>query len=235
MLNEPLFILAGGLGTRLRSVVSDVPKPLAPVHNKPFLQYLLEDWRDQGARDFVFLVHHQADLVDDFVQTLFASTQFSDCQARLVREPTLLGTGGAVGNAIAEVAYNGAFMLANADTWLPGTLQRLSSSTEPAMVVVEVDNLSRYGGVRIEDGMIKSFVEKGADGPGAINAGLYRLRTADFPQTGKAYSLERDILPKLVRNGELSAVRVDAPFVDIGIPEDYARFISSTAPRLQDN
>lgn len=232
MLNEPLFVLAGGLGTRLRSAVSDVPKPLAPVHNKPFLQYLLEDWREQGASDFVFLIHHQSDLIEDFVNTLFGTSPFRNCRARLVREPTLLGTGGAVANAIRELAYEGTFLLVNADTWLPGSLQSLGDSTEPAMAIVEVNDLSRYGGVTIEAGMVKKFIEKGAEGAGAINAGLYRLSARDFPQTGTSYSLERDILPYLVESGVLSAVLLNRTFIDIGIPEDYAKLISLLEPRI---
>ena len=235
MLKEPLYILAGGLGTRLRSVVSSVPKPLAPVHGKPFLQFLIEDWLDQGAADFVFLVHYQAELIAEFVQDLFATEPFTHCRARIVVEPVLLGTGGAVANAIAELGYEGALMLVNADTWLPGALLPLSNSIEPAMAVVEVDSLSRYGGVQIEGGRVTSFVEKGSSGGGQISAGLYRLRTKDFPQTGEAYSLERDILPNLASIGQLNAVTLDCPFIDIGIPEDYAKFVSSISRRVRDN
>jgi D-glycero-alpha-D-manno-heptose 1-phosphate guanylyltransferase len=235
MLNEPLYILAGGLGTRLRSVVSSVPKPLAPVHGKPFLQYLIEDWLDQGAADFVFLVHYQAELIGEFVQALFATEPFRHCRARIVVEPALLGTGGAVANAIAELGYEGTLMLVNADTWLPGALLPLANSVVPAMAVVEVDSLSRYGGVKIKDDRVTRFVEKGSSGAGQISAGLYRLRTMDFPQTGQAYSLERDILPNLASTGQLNAVTLDCPFIDIGIPEDYSKFVSSISSRARDN
>lgn len=234
MLKEPLFVLAGGLGTRLRSVVSSVPKPLAPVHGKPFLQYLIEDWLSQGATDFVFLTHYQAELISDFVREVFANESLKHCQARIVVEPALLGTGGAVANAISELNYAGTLMLVNADTWLPGSLLPLSNSTEPAMAVVEVDDLSRYGGVLVEGDRVTRFVEKSFDGAGQINAGLYRLRTIDFPQTGESYSLEQDILPGLVSDKQLSAVALDCPFIDIGIPEDYAKFVSSISRRLQD-
>ncbi|WP_397411246.1 sugar phosphate nucleotidyltransferase [Polaromonas sp.] len=226
MTSLPLLILAGGFGTRLRSAVSAVPKPLAPVMGQPYLTYLLESWRSQGVTSFTFLLHHKADKIVDFLAEAQKSGLLEGCAVRTLVEPQPLGTGGALAYAVRELAMMGSFLVANADTWLGGGIQQLLATPAPAMAVIRVPNSERYGHVRIESNKISAFEEKkGSSGPGLINAGLYRLDADMFREWDeRPFSLERELFPKWVSAGRLGAVPLETDFIDIGIPEDYFRF-----------
>ena len=117
-----MLILAGGFGTRLKSAVSDVPKPLAPINGVPLLQLQLQHWIDQGQRSFVFLLHHQADLIIDL---LVKQSHYFGGAVNIdwIVENRPLGTGGSVANAIDKFALTGFVLISNADTWLDGGLQ----------------------------------------------------------------------------------------------------------------
>jgi D-glycero-alpha-D-manno-heptose 1-phosphate guanylyltransferase len=220
-----LLVLAGGFGTRLRSAVADVPKPLAPVMNRPYLHYLIENWIAQGVDRFIFLLHHQADLICAFLQALQNEGHLKDCQINTVTEPQPLGTGGAVAYAVRELEMMGPFLVANADTWLEFGIGQIAAASVPAIGIVQVANSERYGRVRTEHGSVVSFEEKQAiAGAGWINAGLYHLHADLFGDwDGEPFSLERELFPKLVGGG-LRAVPLQTEFIDIGIPEDYFRF-----------
>jgi len=219
-------VLAGGFGTRLRSAVATVPKPLAPVIDRPFLLYLLENWVAQGQRSFIFLLHHQAAVIEKFLQREVDTGSLRNCNVRTVVEREPLGTGGAIANAVREAKVQGAFIVANADTWLADGIQDMSAAPPPAVAVVQVENTERYGSARLAGDRIILFDEKQAStGGGWINAGLYHLDAAEFASwDGDAFSLEADVFPKWANAGRLNAVRVESDFIDIGIPEDYFRF-----------
>jgi len=226
VLNSCLLILAGGFGTRLRSVVFDRPKPLAPVGGIPFLQFLLEQWKAQGIRNYVFLLHHQAEQVVAWLHTLEA-TLLDSCTYSVVIEPQPLNTGGAVAYAVQQLALQGDFLVANADTWLGTGVSSIKLTTPPALSVIRVDDTSRYGSVLFNNiGNVTAFNEKqDSIGTGWINAGLYHLMSDDFSDwEGQPFSLEQDWFPTLVRTGRLKAVPLQTTFIDIGIPEDYQRF-----------
>jgi D-glycero-alpha-D-manno-heptose 1-phosphate guanylyltransferase len=226
MIDTPLLVLAGGFGTRLRSVVEDVPKPMAPVQGSPFLGHLLENWVGQGARSFVFMLHHKAAAIERFIGEEECAGVLKGCAVRAVTERSPLGTGGAVANAVREAGIEGSFLVANADTWLGAGLAAVASAPVPAMAVVRVGNTERYGGVQIDGSNVTCFAEKNhSGGPGWINAGLYHLDASEFQSwTGDAFSLETAMFPRWAAHGGLRAVPVDAAFVDIGIPDDYFRF-----------
>ncbi|MEO5808387.1 sugar phosphate nucleotidyltransferase [Devosia sp.] len=222
----PLLVLAGGFGTRLKTVVSDVPKPLAPVDGKPHLEHMIEFWRLSGVRHFVFLLHYEAQAIIAFLQQHWTSPEMSHCTLDWVIEDEPLGTGGAITNALTSLSITGDFLVTNADTWLGGGIADVADTDQPAIAVVGVPNAERYGSVDIEAGLVRRFSEKSAaTGPGMVNAGLYKLGP-DILAAGlpRSFSLERDYLPLLVQNGRLRAVAVDANFIDIGIPSDYLRF-----------
>jgi NDP-sugar pyrophosphorylase family protein len=224
-----LLILAGGFGTRLQSALpSGTPKVLAPVGQVAFLAFQLENWLAQGVRSFVFLLHHQANQITDFLETIKGGL-LKGCEVVSLIEPTPMDTGGAVAYAVRELGLNGDFLLTNADTWLGSGIRELASSYSPTMAVIWLDNSSRYGQVKI-DGThhVAAFTEKSAiDASGWINAGLCRLHAEMFKKwDGTRFSLERKTFPELVRHGELHAIEVKADFIDIGIPEDYERFCS---------
>ena len=225
-MTRPLLVLAGGLGIRLRSMISDVPKPLAPVGAIPFLQLLIEQWFEQGVREFVFLLHHKADAVEAFLSSCRRTGELRHCTFRTLTEAQPLGTGGAVAFAVRHFRLSESFFVANADTWLGSGIRELDDAAPCAVAVVSVENADRYGSLRIDQGRVAAFEEKVA-GAGArwINAGLYHLSPERFLDwNGLSMSLERELLPQLVRTGQLNAVPVDADFIDIGIPEDYSRF-----------
>lgn len=221
-----LLVLAGGFGTRLRSAVSDVPKPLAPVVGHPFLYYLMDNWISQGITKFTFLLHHQADLIKAFLELEKNSGLFKKCQVRTLTEPQPLGTGGAIAYAVEYFRLNGSFLVTNADTWLGSSTEKLLDTSVPAMAVIQVVNTERYGSVSIDKGMAATFQEKQASfGPGWINAGLYHLDASYFHGWNEQpYSLERDLFPRLVDNNQLQAIPLKTDFIDIGVPEDYFRF-----------
>jgi D-glycero-alpha-D-manno-heptose 1-phosphate guanylyltransferase len=218
------IILAGGLGTRLRGVVADRPKSLAPVAGRPFLAYLLDDLERHGFVSAVLAVSYQADQI------------VSACGERhgamclcYSREPTPAGTGGAIRLAFDQVRGEQAFVL-NGDTYrsVPYAAMEEAAEREDADVVIgtcAVDDASRFGTVLVERGLVGGFAEKGRSGPGLVNAGVYLVRTRTLAgrSPAKAFSFETDILQRGIGRLRMAAVRVDGPFIDIGIPDDYAR------------
>ncbi len=221
-----LLVLAGGFGTRLRTVVSDVPKALAPIGHIPFLQIQIDHWRMQGLTEFTFLLHHQAGQVVDFLESLKAGL-LNGCQVDCLIEPTPMDTGGAVSHAVRELGLTGDFLVTNADTWLGGGVRELMESASPAMAVVNLSDVSRYGKVYFDhSNQVTAFVEKnGQHVSGWINAGLYRLSSALFKDwDGGPFSLERNLFLKLVQNHGLMAVPLQTDFIDIGVPDDYYHF-----------
>ncbi|WP_167880831.1 sugar phosphate nucleotidyltransferase [Leptospira meyeri] len=221
----PIFILAGGRGTRLASVVNDVPKPLAPVNGKPFLLYLLENYLDQGFRKFYFLLHHKSNLIIECIESL-KNTIFKNCEIYYSVEPSLLGTGGSVAYTIQSFQFQGEFLIVNADTWVdPESMNLLATSSSPCIGVIHVSDVSRYGKVSIDGNIIQRFEEKIENaGEGWINAGLYKLHSDHFIGRDGEFSMEKDVFPDLVRQRKLRAVALETDFIDIGIPDDYERF-----------
>lgn len=227
MKNSTLLVLAGGFGTRLRSVVSDVPKPLAPVAGRPFLYYLIEGWLNQQVNRMIFLLHYQANIIESFLWRQKEEGRLPGCELHILSEHKPLGTGGAVAYAVQQFKMEGSFLVANADTWLDSGIQEVARTTGPAIATVEVDDCKRYGRIQVLDDRIIGFEEKdkSADGPGLINAGLYHLQASLFRGwDGKPFSLEGKLFPRLATVGNLQSVYLEASFIDIGVPEDYFRF-----------
>jgi len=226
VIDRPLLILAGGFGTRLRSVVSEVPKPLAPVRQKPFLYYLVEQWMAQGVRSLTFLLHHEAERIEDFLDSEKREGILKECELRTLTEPQPLGTGGAVAFAVRQLALDGSFLIANADTWLESGIHQVWDTPQPALAVVRVENSERYGAVQIQQNKVFDFKEKQQSaGPAWINAGLYHLHADLFHDwNGRPFSLEQELFPRLVSEDSLRAVPLKTDFIDIGVPTDYFRF-----------
>lgn len=225
-MGRPLLVLAGGSGSRLRPVVSDVPKAMAPVGDFPFLHYQLRNWTAQGQRSFVFLLHHKAEAIVAYL-TEQHRRLLSGCTVDCVIEPAPLDTGGAVAYAVRKLGLSGDILLTNADTWLGAGIQELSGASAPAIAVVLQTDSSRYGQVRFAGDMtVEAFIEKTANaGSGWINAGLSRLRAEVFSEwDGAPLSLERTTFVDLAAQHVLKAVPLSTDFIDIGVPEDYRRF-----------
>ena len=221
-----MLVLAGGFGTRLQPVVAEVPKALAPVGQVPFLYLQIEHWIAQGLRSFIFLLHHQADLIINFLETE-KNGILNNCQVTWLVEPTPMGTGGAVAHAVKQLSLMGDFLLTNADTWLGEGVQGISRSAAPSMAVLSLRDASRYGQVQFNDQLkVTAFSEKiSGQEPGWISAGLCNLN-ADFFKNwdGQPFSLERIFFPDLAGRRVLRALPLQTDFIDIGIPSDYFRF-----------
>lgn len=226
------LILAGGLGTRLQSLMPDRPKPMAKAKGKPFLEYQIEQLRAQAIEELVLCVGYQASQIQDY---------FGDGHRRGVGiayavETELLGTAGAIRNA---GDFTGdTFLVLNGDSYLEVDFRALvgfhwrQQSADPQTVgtiaTVVVDNAAAYGTLELDaQGRILRFREKAKAGPGWINAGVYVLESdiLDFIPTGRAVSIEKETFPLVLERGRhLYAYQVEGFFVDIGTPQGYRRF-----------
>ncbi len=222
------MILAGGLGTRLRPVVSDRPKPLALVLGVPFLELLVRSLTAKGVRDFVLLIGYMGNMIEDH----FKSLELKGVSIRSSREQSPLGTGGAVKHA--ERFATDPTLLVNGDTFFDGDLDELfrfhkDKGAEVTLSLLPVDDASRYGSVTLDDnGGVTGFVEKqeGVKGPGFINAGL-SLLSREFIRKlpdGLSFSMEREVFPEAARSGQMVGLCQERPFFDIGTPESYDDF-----------
>jgi len=217
------IVLAGGLGTRLRSVVSDVPKAMAPIAGQPFLGYLLQFLKAQGIARVVLAVGYR----NEIIRGAFGSRyQGVDLAYSVEDEP--LGTGGALQQALPAIDGKFAFVL-NGDTFLrlnySAMTQALEISQDAALVVAlrQVSDVSRYGAALVADGRIQGFAARGSQGPGLINAGCYLVARDLFqryPMPPK-FSWEADFLEARASEVRPIAFECDAPFIDIGIPEAF--------------
>lgn len=217
------IVLAGGMGSRLRSVVADVPKPMAPVAGRPFLEYLLQALADAGFERIVLSVGHMAQtIVDHF------GPHHRGMQIEYEIEPRPLGTGGATRAALRHIDADHAWVL-NGDTYVQfdaAAMERIwREHHTPVIVAREVDDTARFGRLDVVEGRVTRFCEKGVAGPGLINAGVYLLpRTAlDAFDAGQTFSLEQDYLAAAVRETDFRVVTAHGLFIDIGVPEDYRR------------
>jgi D-glycero-alpha-D-manno-heptose 1-phosphate guanylyltransferase len=223
MIREAI-ILAGGLGNRLKPVVADLPKSLAPVSGRPFLAYLLDFAKKQGIEKFVFALGYKTELIESFVKKYLPGNSYI---FSVEEEP--LGTGGAVFKASKEIAGTDAIVL-NADTFFGVSYLNLSIIHELrkaacTLALKPMKSFDRYGAVEIESLVITGFSEKKFHASGLINGGAYALSTASFLQHSfpPAFSFEKDYLEKEFRGGNIMGMISDAYFIDIGIPEDYDR------------
>lgn len=219
-------ILAGGFGTRLRSVVSDVPKPMAPVAGRPFLAYLLDCIERQGYGHVVLATGYMHEKVEGYF-----GHRYRDITIDYARETTPLGTGGAMLNALQHCREERVTVL-NGDTLFLADhdeLCRLADerATRLAVAARRVSDAGRYGSVEVDgDGRITAFREKDPSiGTGLINGGIYRLHRSLFDgwRCGQTFSFERELMQSRYREEAFYALAAEAYFIDIGIPDDYAR------------
>lgn len=222
---EEAIVLVGGLGTRLRSVVSDLPKPLAPVAGRPFLAYLLDQLAAGGLRRVILATGYLAEKIEQVIGTSWAGMEVV-----YSKEPEPLGTGGAIRLA-ARLLQGSGVHLRNGDTFLrydPLGLERLVRETQATLgiALTKVADVSRYGAVEVIDDRVTAFLEKGGRGPGLINAGSYFLTTSaidDLPDDEETYSFESQVLLPSTRAGLVAAFVETRDFIDIGVPDDYVR------------
>jgi D-glycero-alpha-D-manno-heptose 1-phosphate guanylyltransferase len=231
------FVLCGGLGTRLRPVLSDRPKSMAPVGGVPFLQLLLEDLKAQGIEEVILGTGYMADQV----QAFFRRGEEFGLRVCYSREDEPLGTGGAL--KLAEPLLSDPVVVLNGDSYVEWSLAATrdlfaQKDASVVMILQAVRDVARYGSVKIEPGgRVTEFVEKGTrTGAGLINAGVYLVRkeiVSALPG-GKAVSLERDVFPGLL-HGKVYGLISEGLFIDIGVPADLERAQTVLFARVRAN
>jgi D-glycero-alpha-D-manno-heptose 1-phosphate guanylyltransferase len=217
------IVLAGGFGTRLRQVVSDVPKPMAPIGDRPFLEVLLNSLARKGFNRIILSVGYLAEKITNYFGNKFAGME-------LVYEVETipLGTGGAITAALKHCLSDHIYIF-NGDTFLDLEIQEIEllwkSNQRPIIVVRQVPDTNRYGRVELRGGLVKNFLDKGIDGPGLINAGCYVFRRDAFSHvaSGAVFSIESDFLTQSIRECDYEGFVTQGLFIDIGVPEDYKR------------
>lgn len=223
-MNREAIILAGGLGSRLKSVVSDRPKPMALIGGRPFLLYLLKYLEKNGFSHVVLAVGYKHEMVFDFFGTKFGSLEIAYA---IEDEP--LGTGGAILNAL-RFSKSGQCFILNGDTYFQVSFDEMENIAEKnrcelVMAVRQLDDISRYGSLSIgNDGRVIGFVEKKDEPvPGIINGGVYWLDKTLFLQHNlpPVFSFENNYLTKFYASSGFYAMVSQGYFIDIGIPESY--------------
>ncbi|MDY0176775.1 MAG: nucleotidyltransferase family protein [Lentisphaeria bacterium] len=224
MSNIEAIILAGGLGTRLRSQVHERQKVAALVRGRPFIHYLLEKLHAEGIDKVTLALGHKADSVQENLAEFNSKLQLN---YSLENNP--LGTAGALRLALEKTNADNLLIL-NGDSYLDESLQDFiawwkAAGFEAAMLIAQVPDVSRFGQVRINKrGKVLAFTEKGQDqGKGWINAGVYLLKRKLIMNLtkGQNYSLEKELFPDLLQKGLLYAKTSQAAFIDIGTAESY--------------
>lgn len=224
-MGKEAIILAGGLGTRLRSAVPDLPKCMAPVAGKPFLYHVIAYLQQTGVTSFIFSLGYMHEVIEDFVNTNYPGL---NVQYSIEDEP--LGTGGAIKHACGKATEENVLVL-NGDTMYKIDAAKLLSFHETnkaacTLALKPMNDFDRYGVVEInEDHYIQSFKEKQFYQHGLINGGVYALNVSQFlsmylPQK---FSFEKDYLEKYFSSQKMMGLVQDAYFIDIGIPEDFAK------------
>ncbi len=227
------IVLAGGLGTRLASRLDGVPKAMARVAGRPFLEILLTQLQRAGCTRIVLSVGH----LHTAIQQHFGGA-FNGVQIVYAIENVPLGTGGAIRLALKQ-AEEPAVLVLNGDTFLDADYADMmrfhfEQRSEATIAIVHRPDISRYGGVAVEKKHIVDYEEKGRSGPGWISAGAYGLnRDIEWPAALKEkFSIERDFFVSEVARIRPAAYQVDGYFLDIGVPEDLDRAQNELAALL---
>jgi len=213
-------ILCGGFGTRLRSVLADRPKCLAPVQGKTYLDYLTAFLERQGIESIIFATGHLSEQVEAWVQK-----ETRPWKSSISKEETPLGTGGALRLAAMQVS-SPHFLAFNGDTFLDVDCQKFmqfhtACKADVSLSVLQVPDTADYGRLEIEGDKVNHFNEKGMSGAGIINAGAYAISKDFILQSPlKPMSFEKEILTQT--NAKLFGFRVDGHFLDIGTPANLA-------------
>lgn len=213
-------MLCGGLGTRLKSVIKDIPKSMAPIKDKPFLEFIFKYLKEQGIKEVILAVSYKYEVIKEYFKDEFLGIKIT---YSIEKEP--LGTGGAIREAL-EFVKNEAYVL-NGDTFFNINLTKLKlNGSQICLALKQMQDFDRYGTVELySENYIKLFKEKEFTKQGLINGGIYLLSKDIF----KGFSLQEkfsfeEFLQQNHKNLKARAEIFDDYFIDIGVPEDYYRF-----------
>jgi D-glycero-alpha-D-manno-heptose 1-phosphate guanylyltransferase len=222
-------ILAGGLGTRLRSAVPDLPKPMAPIGGRPFLEYQLDYWIAQGINRFVLSVGYRHEAIIEHL-----GTRYRNVELEYVIEERPLGTGGGFFLAAEKACRGEPFLLLNGDTyfaadWKALNAYALAHDADCCFSLFRTSEKGRYMGIEVSpQGQITSLTSGSAHGFRLANGGVYwvhpRVLHGCRFVSGEKASLEDDIFPAALASGQrLFGIEFTGTFIDIGVPDDYHR------------
>lgn len=218
-----ILILAGGLGTRLRSVIGDIPKPIAPINGHPFLYYLLKSIEKFDPKSVTLSLCYGADKIIEALKPYTFSYRLT-----FMTEPEALGTGGGIKFALDKLGLKEAIVL-NGDTIFDIDLRNFYNffqehSPDVLLASRIVEDSGRYGALSIRDDYVIEFREKGYDGKGPINGGIYVLKSSIFKSKNSLQSFSFELFLKENLNTlKIMAKEFKNPFIDIGVPVDYER------------
>ena len=218
----PAIVLAGGLGTRLRTVINDLPKPMAPVNGKPFLHYIFQYLKSEQIKEVILSVGYKHEVIKDFF-----GEEYLGIKVRYSIEEEPLGTGGGIKQAF-DLIDGPAYVL-NGDTFFGLPLWALQeyyfeSKSDITLAIKPLEHFDRYGTVQMNEAFrITKFDEKKFVNKGFINGGIYFFdkKLFDKVEVGPKFSFEKDILERYTGELKFSGKVFDGYFIDIGIPEDY--------------
>lgn len=222
---DTVIILAGGLGTRLRSVLPDTPKCLAPINNKPFIAQLIVFLKKQGINKFIFSLGYKSELVINYL-----SDEFGDTNISFSIENEQLGTGGAIKLALSKVLSDDVLVI-NGDTFFNNDLDLFyrfhqNNNSKFSISLTKVENNHRFGSVVLNDeNMVIGFSEKSKNASVLINAGQYIINREHFLKfkTEDKFSIELDFFQNSSINKIVYGFEFLSDFIDIGIPEDLIK------------
>jgi D-glycero-alpha-D-manno-heptose 1-phosphate guanylyltransferase len=217
-----VIVLAGGMGTRLRSVVNHLPKPMAPVNGKPFLEYLFQWLSLYSVSRIILSVGYKSETISEYF-----GGSFMDIPLEYIIETKPLGTGGALKFALNYTVEENVAII-NGDTYFPIDLDKfldfhILSKSKLSIALKKMEKFDRYGTVELFGQTITHFNEKQFCEEGLINGGIYLvnnsfIRLIPLPEV---FSFEKEILEKKANSKNLRGMIFNEPFIDIGIPEDY--------------
>jgi D-glycero-alpha-D-manno-heptose 1-phosphate guanylyltransferase len=224
MITEAL-ILSGGMGTRLKDTVPDLPKVMAPIDGIPFIYFLIKNLQKKGITHFIFLLGYKHEIISNYLDTYFP-----DINKTYVIEETPLGTGGAILQGL-QYCSQETVAITNGDTYFDVDLTQMEllhnkNRSICTLALKPMQNYDRYGSVLFDnDFLISDFIEKKFTEEGFINGGFYLLDKQSFLKYSfeKVFSFEKDFLENKNRNKNMYATIQDSYFIDIGIPEDYSK------------
>lgn len=217
------IILAGGKGTRLSSVLNGIPKPMAPIGNRVFLEIILRRLKEAQVTEIVLSVGYKASVIQQYF-----GNEYAGLKIKYAAEARPLGTGGAIRAALAYIRGAKTLVL-NGDTYLDLNYRRMIQAHELAgrslsIAALEVPDTSRYGQMLVQQDTVVGFSDQASGGSGTINAGVYVVEKGLFHDNqSESFSFEKDFLARFVSSLRPYAFRTSGYFIDIGIPDDYAR------------
>jgi len=218
------IIIAGGKGTRLKTVINDMPKPMAPVNNRPFLSIIFDQLIAGGIKSAVLAVGYKWEQI-----SAYYGNKYKTLDLQYAVEKTPLGTGGAIKNAV-QYIKSGSFFTLNGDTFFDVDFNELmnfhkNKNADLSLSLKAMQNFDRYGSVKIDSGnKIIAFEEKQFKENGYINGGIYCMNKNIFDiVSGEKFSFEKDLMEAKLNELNIYGKVFDKYFIDIGIPEDYEK------------